>query len=759
MSSSYSPFKEVTTANPGSSTRYGSDDLLDIMKIFNAKVALNRRPDIANPWRFSNAVEFRAVTSPTAPTDLNVSLLYNDATDNKIKIKKSGGAVISIEDLGTGAWDKNTAETFTNKTIGIENNFLKHSTTNFVGDILTYDGTRYNRKAKGAANQYLAVNAAGTDLEWQTPTTGGGGGGSGEPNQAANIGTAGIGIFALKQGIELQFKKIFSPTGTIFITDNIANERVDLDLGPGIVTINQVNTYGDFNQTFRSGKLRITNPANTFAYSIVGSPLATASWNLTLPLITAHDTFAVVNTAQTLVNKTLTSAEINTDQNTIKHSATNSIGELMVNNGTKFERRAKGAAGTYLRMNPGGTDLEWGALPSFTGGVKLPADGSIAPTTGRWGAFFGGAGNGFGMLGFFANGVNSVHGTTLTATESVTDIQTGATASDFAEYKTGCGFRRDSNAVFKFKWRMTHSSGFRVKLGLSSATSLPVGAASGAGGGYGTPGIRYDVVQSSADHMEMSGYSRLAVRFNSGAPGLGQAVTEVVVRFRKYGSPSGSATVGIRKASDGTLVSLGTFTPSSFGSGEQVATITPSPASTYLLVVNDRISVEFPDNASDGIELDEDDAGPPSGFTSQGWNGSAWTDTTEAIALRITTATYTAPTGGGPAPGDTPLANSASGIMIHGSTDVHSNYMIGRNSGTTAQATVDSGKPLANTSTHTGEININSTNIIVTLDGTAFTYTANIPATSTAMTFFLHVEASTAAVRGLGIAYAQVVMA
>ena len=117
----------------------------------------------------------------------------------------------------------------------------------------------------------------------------------------------------------------------------------------------------------------------------------TASRNLNLPLITADDTVAVLALAQTLTNKTLSTGTVaNVDTITLKHSATNLAGELLVNNGTKFDRKPKGAANQYLHVNSGGTDLEYSDLPSFTGGVKLP-DGSIAPTTGRWGAFFGGS--------------------------------------------------------------------------------------------------------------------------------------------------------------------------------------------------------------------------------------------------------------------------------------------------------------------------------------------------------------------------------
>ena len=370
MSIIYQPFKEVVTANPGSDTRYGSDDLLDIMRIFNAKLTLNKRPRIINPWRFSGPVDFEQVTTPPAPLDSNTIILYNDAADNKLKVKKSGGLVVDLEESGTGTWNNIGAETIENKTIPIESNFIKHSTTNFVGDIMVYDGTRYSRKSKGAPNQVLSVNPAGTDLEWITVSgAGGGGGAGGEANTASNIGTAGIGLFAQKLGIDLQFKKIFSPQGTVFITDNPANERIDIDLPTSIVTVNKANTYGDFAQTFRSSRLRVTNPANTFAYNFVGAALTGASRNVSLPLISADDTFAMLLATQTMINKDLQSGcTFSMDTNVLKHSTTNGVGDLLRNDGSRFARFARGGAGTYLRVNSGGTDLEYGALPTLSPG-------------------------------------------------------------------------------------------------------------------------------------------------------------------------------------------------------------------------------------------------------------------------------------------------------------------------------------------------------------------------------------------------------
>jgi hypothetical protein len=739
---SFTPFKEVTVANPGSATRYGSDDLLDIMKIFNAKVVSNKRPEIINPWRWSTWQEIKQVTeaSVTTPSDATVCHLFLSATDNKLKLKKTGGTIINLEDVGSGTWSPTGTETITNKTIGIDTNTIKHSTTNAQGDIMFYDTTaaKYIRLAKGTASQSLTVNAAGTTLEWATVT---GGGGGGETNTASNVGSAGIGFFYQKLGVDLQFKQIFSPDASINISDDTGNQKVDLTLPAGIVRAAQANTFGDFQQTFRSSRLAITNPANTFAYFMVGAAIA-ASRNVFFPLLTANDTLVTEAFGATLTNKTLGSGTIaNTDTITLKHSTTNTLGEIMVNTGTKFDRRAKGAADTFLKVNSTGTDLEWGT-PAAAGGIKLP-DGTTAPSTGRWGAFFGGAGNGMGMMGL-ASSYSRLHGITNSASESMTQIFTSASTNAIAEFKTGCGFRRDSTCVFKFKWALTSAAGGKVKIGLSSATALPAG-------GSGSQTTRYNVTQNSASHSEFdSGVTRQVVRFDAGASGLGEAVTEVIVRFRKYGTPSGNVTVNIRKGSDDTVAStIGTFTPNSFGSGEQTATVS-NLSNSYSMVSGDRMSIEFPSNATDGVELDEDTGASPSGYTSQYYTGSYG-------SAGITIACQIKCSAGGGTSGNTPL-NNASGIMLHGTIGTHTNYRVARNAGSASQTEEDSTKALANTTLHTGEININSTNCVVTIDGTSFTYTTTVPATTTAMAFFMHIESESAAERGLGIAYAQVVV-
>ena len=57
-------------------------------------------------------------------------------------------------------------------------------------------------------------------------------------------------------------------------------------------------------KTFNDQTIKLRNPGNTFSYTVVHAAI-TADRNLTVPLLTANDTLAVLAEAQTLTNKTL----------------------------------------------------------------------------------------------------------------------------------------------------------------------------------------------------------------------------------------------------------------------------------------------------------------------------------------------------------------------------------------------------------------------------------------------------------------------
>jgi hypothetical protein len=71
-----------------------------------------------------------------------------------------------------------TSPTITAMSIDTDTNTIKHSTTNNAGDLLVNTGTKWDRFARGTANQVPKMNATGTGLEWVDSTSLGGGGSS-----------------------------------------------------------------------------------------------------------------------------------------------------------------------------------------------------------------------------------------------------------------------------------------------------------------------------------------------------------------------------------------------------------------------------------------------------------------------------------------------------------------------------------------------------------------------------------------------------
>jgi hypothetical protein len=114
------------------------------------------------------------------------------------------------------------------------------------------------------------------------------------------------------------------------------------------------------NTSFWDNRLRIWNPAKTFSYRIRGSALL-ANRDLTLPLLTANDEVAVLMAAQEVQNKTF-----NVNLNTLRNTS-NTIGQLLVGDGTKYLPLAMSATGGHvLTVKNDLTGLEWAASAATT---------------------------------------------------------------------------------------------------------------------------------------------------------------------------------------------------------------------------------------------------------------------------------------------------------------------------------------------------------------------------------------------------------
>lgn len=88
------------------------------------------------------------------------------AFDNSIPTKfKVGDGTTNHDIVST-----QHTQTIINKTMNATDNIITDTST-AAGDLFKSNGTKFVRFARGAANQLLRVNAAGTDLEWFTAPT------------------------------------------------------------------------------------------------------------------------------------------------------------------------------------------------------------------------------------------------------------------------------------------------------------------------------------------------------------------------------------------------------------------------------------------------------------------------------------------------------------------------------------------------------------------------------------------------------------
>ncbi|MBP2834039.1 hypothetical protein J8281_17720, partial [Aquimarina sp. U1-2] len=84
-----------------------------------------------------------------------------------------------------------------------------------------------------STNVQDAIEELQTDIDGFAAT-------AGQTNTASNSGNAGVGVFARKTGADLEFKNINAGSSKISITDDTANDEIDIDINAESITSNEI---------------------------------------------------------------------------------------------------------------------------------------------------------------------------------------------------------------------------------------------------------------------------------------------------------------------------------------------------------------------------------------------------------------------------------------------------------------------------------------------------------------------------------------
>ena len=343
-------WKELDKSSPGSGTKFGSDDIDKISKLFNGDAAVDTVTLDSNIIFMSGRIKLRStgaaidytIVHPSGTTARNLSVPTVGQDDTFVMVTQAqtlvgktltSPIISTISNTGTLTLPTSTdtlvgratTDTLTNKTISGASNTIsnipssalpatvvENDQNNDLGDFYLDFGDIAAPADPGAGKIRLFLDTATGEISVRKSNSttvsleATGGGGSWDPAAAETLTNKTIayanntltGVASLTTAQTLTNK-------TITFADNTLTN---------VASLNTAQTFGTAAKTFDNNMLKLNDSAGDHAFTVVTPDLA-ANRNLSVPLLTGHDTLVTEAHTQTLTNKTLTTPIISSISN------------------------------------------------------------------------------------------------------------------------------------------------------------------------------------------------------------------------------------------------------------------------------------------------------------------------------------------------------------------------------------------------------------------------------------------------------------